>query len=154
MVATVVATVLATLSLCFGMAGGWFFYQNRKPRPVAEVSTGRTEILEGRVGAVEGALAALKLTTDGLPSLWEDERDRVTKQANRSVAALAGAEEIIEALSATDEDEDEDQDLSDDDGEGSGLMSPLFGDVAGSGARSEAETALREKARRHLAAMG
>ncbi len=154
MIATVVATVLATLSLCFGMAGGWFFYSQRQKRPADEVRTGRAEIIEGRLGALEGALAAMKITVEGFPSLWEDERERTKKHADRGVAALKGAEEILEALSEAGEDPDEDGELPFIDGDGSGLMRPLYGDVAGSGARAEAETALRDRARRHLEAMG
>jgi len=161
MVATVVGSVLATLSLCFGMAGGWFYYQSRRPSSAeapgvvdSEMPGVRAEIIEGRLGALEGALAALKISVEGLPTIWKDERERTKNQADRAVAAYKSTEEVLEALSGGGEDEDEDSDFSPQHGEQLGLMSPVFGDVAGAGARAEADSALRERARRHLAAMG
>lgn len=157
MIATVVGTVLVTLVACYCMGAGVALYIQRKVKPVetpAELREGRADIIEGRIGALEGSLAAVKIELEGLPVIWKDERERTKNHADRSVAALRSVEEVMEALGAEEEDGSEDPDLHDDDGEGVGLMSPLFGDVAGASKRASEESDVRERARRHLAALG
>ena len=154
MIATVVGSVLATLSVCFGIAGGVALYFQRRRRPLEAPSSGRTEILEGRIGAIEGKVAAQGLTLDGLSGLWKDERERMKNHADRAVAAYKSTEEVLDLITGRDDDEGEGGDVPEFDEEALGLMSPLLGDVGGSAKRADEEATVRERARRHLSAMG
>ena len=154
MTATVVASVLATLSACFGIAGGVALYLARKtPKqeavqdPTSGPDVAYLEVIAARV-------AELEVIVRGLPSLWEEERERAKKHADRAAQAYRSAEQVLTAITGGDEDEEEGEGVREEHGEQLGLMSPVLADVAGSGARADAETALRERARRHLAAMG
>jgi len=161
MIATAIGSVLATLSVCFGIGGGvalYFVRRTARPAAVEQRSNPfERDPNDGLMATLQDfgiRLATVETLAKGLPSLWEEERERARKHADRAAAAYRGAEEVLSAISGEDEDEEEGADLRGFDGEGGGELPGLFGDVAGSRERAEAETALRAKARRHLAALG
>jgi len=154
MVATVIGSVLATLSVCFGIAGGVALYFLRKPKPTIEPErlsngpeTAYIEILASRI-------AELEVKMVGMPSLWEEERERSRKHADRAAAAYRSAEQVLDIIKGDGPEDGEDPDLHDGDGEGGGFMPTLFDDVGGAQARADTEADVRERARRHLAANG
>jgi len=129
-------------------------YFQRTKRPVGGPVVGPLEIIAARVGAVEGAQAALKLTVDGLPSLWKDERERTKNHADRAAAAYRSTEEVLAAISGGGEDGGEGGELFAFDEEGGGELPALFDDVGGAEKRAREESEVRSRARRHLEAMG
>jgi len=154
MVATVVGTVLATLAVVLTGSAGVALFIRYYPTPKVAIEQPVNGPQSSYLEEIVARLADLEVQMKGLPSLWEEERDRAKKHADRAAAAYRSAEEVLSAITGGDEDEEEGEGLREDDGEAGGLMSPVFGDVAGSAGRAEEETALRERARRHLAAMG
>lgn len=101
-----IAAVLALLALGAGSSAVTLTYLGRKPRKrkaAEEVPSGYLEGLYGRV-------AALEVKVDGLPSLWEEERERARKHSERAQAAERSARKLREE---SDEDEDPEFDLDD-----------------------------------------
>jgi len=121
MTGVIIGAVLATFSACFGIAGGVAFLFARSSRtqtaPTEPVSDPRTALLE----AFGVRLGALESVVKGLPSLWEEERDRAKKHADRASAAYRGAEQILAGIENPEDDEGEDPGLFDDDEEGGGV---------------------------------
>ncbi len=154
MVATVVGTVLVTLAACVIAAGVVFVYPWRQPTPEPVIERPTNDPESGYLEVLGTRLAELEVQMKGLPSLWEEERERARKHADRAAAAYRGAEEVLTAIQGGDDVEEEDADLLADDGDAGGIMSPLFADVGGAQARADAEREVRQKAARHLAAMG
>lgn len=92
MLVTVFVSIASTVLLLFGVAGLWalFAARNTGAQPAPDVaSTGYLEELAARI-------ASLELTVSGLPTLWEEERDRALKHANRAYASEKRARELIE----------------------------------------------------------
>jgi len=154
MIATVVGSVLATLSACFGIAGGVALYVLRKPKPIIEAEEPAKSQVTAYMEVLASRVAELEVKMVGMPSLWEEERDRAKKHADRAAAAYRSAEQVLDIIKGEDPDAGEDQDLHDDDGGGGGFMPTLFDDVAGAGQRASEEADVRDRARRHLAANG
>jgi len=120
MLLTVVATLIAAF-LVVATAGfvAFFVIHQKKQltnKPDGDANTPRTPYLE----ELSSKLAALETTVKGLPSLWEEERERAKKHADRASAAYRGAESILTAIEAEDEDAGEDPDVYGDDEERGG----------------------------------
>jgi len=101
MLTTVAVSMGSTLLLVFGLAGAWALFRsvNLHHEPATnQPQTGYLEELAARLAAVE-------LVVQGLPSLWEEERQRMLQYANRAGAA----ENRTRKLLAEGEDEDFDE---------------------------------------------
>lgn len=99
-----VAAVIASVALLGASSGGILWVLRRSndgPAPAQDATGAFLETLAARV-------AALEVTVDGLPSLWEEERQRAVKAQKR-------AEEAARSLARKRED---DEDEPDDDWEG------------------------------------
>jgi len=89
-------------------------YTRTQPRIEAakqDANTSQTPYLS----ELASKLAALEVKVEGLPSLWEEERDRAKKHADRAQAAYRGAESILAAVDGGEDDEGEDHPLYEDD---------------------------------------
>ncbi len=75
-------------------------------------------VQESYLEVISAKLAALEVTVRGLPSLWEEERERVVKQANRAEQAVRDHEARV-ARSA--EESDADPGIQPDDADGGQL---------------------------------
>lgn len=154
MVATVVVTAMATLAVCICIAGVAFVVATRDAATETEPERPANDAREALLEVFGARLADVETQVKGLPSLWEDERERARKHADRAAAAYRGAEEILDSLTDGGEEDEEDGDLPGFDGEGVGLMRPVLGHVAGAEERALAQSDLRERARRHIQSVG
>ena len=112
MLTTVAVSMASTFLLAFGLFGVWALFVSRK-RDTPELNnkqpTGYLQELAAKIGALESQVAAL-------PSLWEEERERATKFANRAYASEKRTRELLAGDEDSDIDEDEDQRLLELDG--------------------------------------
>lgn len=105
MLTTVLVSVALTFCLLTGAGGAWaLIVSARSPRKqTTEVQpTGYLQELAARITAVE-------LMVKGLPSLWEEERERTLKFANRAYASEKRTRELLAGDEDFEGDEDEDQ---------------------------------------------
>jgi len=117
MSATVVGTMIATF-LVMSTAGAVaiFVYIRTQPRivePKKAPSGPESPYLQEQAAKV----AALETVVKGLPSLWEEERERARQHADRAATAYRSAEKLLAAVDDADEGEDEGHPLYDDDEE-------------------------------------
>lgn len=94
MVTTVLVGIgAALLVLCLGLSGVALFVSRSslvkpsKKKAASGVQESYLEVLASRIAAVEVSVGAL-------PSLWEEERERAVKQANRATQAVRDLEEL------------------------------------------------------------
>jgi len=101
MLTTVFVSIASTFLLLIGVAGAWALIVSGKstPQPTTEVQpTGYLQELAARLGHLE-------VLVNGLPSLWEEERERTLKFANRAYASEKRTRELL----ADDEDDEDDE---------------------------------------------
>jgi len=158
MIATAIGSVLATLSVCFGIAGGVaFFVLHKKPAeeaPKEPIEEEARSLQMGYLEVIASRVAELEVIVRGLPSLWEEERERSKKHADRAAQAYRSAEQVLDTITGGDAAEDESDGIPELDEERGGLMQPLLFDVGGAAQRAEDEAEVRERARRHILSMG
>jgi len=112
MLTTVFVSIASTLCLLLGAGGGWALIVSRKtdaPEPVQVQPTSYLQELAAKV-------AGLEVMVHALPSLWEEERERATKFANRAYASEKRTRDLLAGDEDYDGDEDEDQRLLELDG--------------------------------------
>jgi len=142
MLLTVVATISSTVLVLSGIGAVLFVVLRRFERVEEAPRSDKTPYLQ----EIAVRLADLEVTVKGLPSLWEEERERAKQHADRAQTAYRSAEKILAAVDAEEEGEEGDEDLSgfDDDGGPSEGVLPLR-DGVGSG-EPTSEDALRARA--------
>lgn len=101
MLVTVLLSMASSLLLFFGIAGAWalFVSRNNGSQTTPEVAT------SGYLAEIEARLTGVELMVKSLPSLWEEERERALKHANRAYQSEKRARELLSG----DEDETEDE---------------------------------------------
>ena len=96
-VALSVAVTILAISAIAGVVAVWrrgrAGPQAASQEPPREPHPDPWEPVRARLAVLEAQLAGLAVTVQGLPSLWEEERERATKQANRATQALRELEE-------------------------------------------------------------
>jgi len=105
MLTTVLVTLASTSCLLLAVFGVWalFVSQNRHtPEAPDREPTGYLQELAAK-------LAALEVIVHGLPSLWEEERDRTLKFANRAYASEKRTRELLAEDEEYEGNEEEDQ---------------------------------------------
>jgi len=107
MLTTVFVSVASTLCLLLGAGGAWALIASGKREPQTEPDWEPSEYLQ----QLSAKLAALEIMVHGLPSLWEEERERTLKHANRAYASEKRARELLAGDEDFDEDDDESQRL-------------------------------------------
>jgi len=112
MLTTVAVSMASTFLLAFGLFGVWALFVSRKTDTPAVNDKQATGYLQ----EIAAKVAALQVKVDGLPSLWEEERERATKFANRAYASEKRTRELLAGDEDFDGDEDEDQRLLELDG--------------------------------------
>jgi len=103
MVGTVLVSIAATISALLATAGvaASIFWLLRRRLPAPErVTIGDRPSFLDELGA---RLATLETTVKGLPSLWEEERERARKHADRAAAAYRSASDILAELEGSDD---------------------------------------------------
>ena len=109
MLTTVIVSIASTFCMALAAGGAWaLFLSGRRP----EITTPNREPT-GYLQELAARLAAMEVLVAGLPSLWEEERERTLKFANRAYASEKRARELLAGDEEFDGDEEEDQRLLD-----------------------------------------
>jgi len=106
MLITVFVSIAATLLALAGLAGAWLLISRAlsEGRTAPVLATPAPETHSNFIIELAAEVAALKLAVAGLPSLWQEERERAVQHANRARAAENRTQKL---LVASDEDGDE-----------------------------------------------
>jgi len=126
MLSTVLVSIAAVVGVCvlIGVGAAAAVMFRGDPRDIRAPKKTPSGQLEPYLQTLAAKVAALEVKMEGMPSLWEEERERTKKQADRSQQAVRDLEA---RLAEGEEESDADDDLSADDAPSGqlGLMPPV-----------------------------